>query len=420
MNNNRAIRADAYDEYMFEEHWSFDPPPDRERKDACQDIFQAFFRKRWEFADDAPPDVKRYLEGLQQTEEYKTLREATVRKSGPSYEAALRIYGDYCATATQPPPTTPDQQRRQRQRMRDTVQRAEKAAEAYENMEELLGLGPGCTDEGGDMKPVKDRIRMVKKFLNNPELVRLMRLCGRVVNLAESSYKTDTCRGAEHMVGVERGDDLSRTLPGELWAVMEPKYFMTKFVEKTLLQYRFEGDVAKGRGPIVMCVDISGSMRGSSFDYARGVMFGLIHIAVKQQREIMILPFNTEVSQAYKVTSLAAFAEWVISVRPQGGTSFSKPLRRAMEIIATQDEKADIVFLTDGNADIAPALVEEIQKRREEKKLKVMSVSVDRDVNTATLASFSDEVITLDALLAGDGLTVEAANATTKIFQGVL
>lgn len=418
-----AVKYDAFDDYMFSEHWTYDPPGNTSRtvcgepmEDACQDVFSMLFKKRWDYTNDAPDAVKAKLETLRNTEEYRTLRDTTTMRDGPAYEAARRLVMDYVDSAPADP-NNEEAQRRERQAARSAAQRATKDAEEYEEMETLLGFGPGCQDENGDTIPPAQRIEGVRKFMRNSELRRIMKLAGRLINIAETSTQTETTRGVDKLVGVEVGDELNRVLPGELWVVEFPELFGLKLINKELQQYRYEGEKTKGRGPIVVCFDKSSSMGGSGIDYARAFLFGMAHIAGNQKRALYVIPFNATIESVKKLTTLPAFTEWLLSVRAQGGTNFDKPLRAAMDLIATTEKTADIVMLTDGDCEISTSVVEKVNKAREE-GLKVLSICVGD--KPRSLRGVSTEVLELSALLRGGELTDEAANASAQVYKGVM
>jgi uncharacterized protein with von Willebrand factor type A (vWA) domain len=416
-----AVKYDAFDEFVFDERWQYDPPPvppgvgGCERfRDAGQDIFNTLFKKRVEYEESAPTGVKQYIDTLRETEEYRELRNTTVMRAGPAYEAARRLFQDYVAQADKSQGN--EDRQRARIRSRYEMRGAIEAADQYEELENLVGLGPGQGD--GEGPTSEDKIRLMRSFLRNTELMRVMRLAGRMVNLADSAYQTETTRGVDKLVGIETGDNLNQMLPGELWMLEEPEFFLLKFSQKELTQYQYAATKTKGLGPIVVCVDKSGSMSGDNLDYARAFLFGMAHLADKQRRVLHVILFNSSAEAPYTFKLLSKFTEWITTIRATGGTNFNNPLNSALSLIRTQEKTADIVFITDGEADVSQPVAEAINTMREQSKLKVFGICVG--ASSSALAPISSEVVELQKLLASGVITDEARDAASNIYKGVL
>lgn len=425
---NNAVKFDAFDEFRFAQHWQHDPPDLRDEakkkyRDGAQDIFSSLFKKRWEYADDAPKAPKDYIETLKSTEEYKALRESTTMKAGPAYAATKKLLAAYMNQVDTQQDKSEEGQRRARVSARQKLRDAADAADQYEEMEQLLGLGGGDTPgpEGGTEEAPNsaDKIALMKKFLENRELVRLLKVGGRVVNIADSALHNEITRGVAKLVGIEFGDDLNRIMPGELWALDAPEFFLYRYVQKDFQQYQYGAETVKGLGPLVLCLDKSSSMSSNNrWDYARAVLLGMIQIAHKQRRALYVIVFNGYADSPVKMRTVAQMAEWVMKLKNGGNTNFDKPLCVALEVITTQEKAADIVFLTDGDATISVTTAMRINKLRGDKLLKMFGVCVGD--KPGSLVGVSDDVVTLDRLMSGDDLTDEARAATAKIFKGVI
>jgi Mg-chelatase subunit ChlD len=63
-------------------------------------------------------------------------------------------------------------------------------------------------------------------------------------------------------------------------------------LRKNLMQFKLEGKEKEGKGPLIVCIDNSGSMAGEREEWAKGFALGLLTIAKKQKREFCIIHFS--------------------------------------------------------------------------------------------------------------------------------
>ena len=84
--------------------------------------------------------------------------------------------------------------------------------------------------------------------------------------------QNDFCPGGA--LAVERGNELGRLIPAELVALHHPGLradFKRRLLEGEVLQYRLREDEQKGKGPMVVCIDVSSSMQGDKEQWAKAV-----------------------------------------------------------------------------------------------------------------------------------------------------
>ena len=238
--------------------------------------------------------------------------------------------------------------------------------------------------------------------------------------MAIHSKKTKITHGLDEIHDMEIGNDLEKVLSSELVNLRHPvlkKQFQRKFMEGQLLQYQLIGREKAGKGPIVCCVDSSGSMGGDSELWAKAVAMSLLEIAQMQKRSFAVIFFGSEsdpleIIEVHKgdqnvLDKVVRIAEYFLN----GGTDFEKPLNAAMELIEKIEfRKADIVFVTDGYCGVSDEWLEEFLKRKAEKEARVHSVLIEMTDSNGVVDSFSDQVSTVM------DLTVDSA---VEIFQGV-
>ena len=269
------------------------------------------------------------------------------------------------------------------------------------------------------------RLELAEKLRNAAKLEQLARLAGAFRAEARAARKKHRERASEELYRVGRGRELAHVLPVELSALRDPRRrldFMRRLVEGDLAAYDLRGSDRHGRGPLVICVDGSGSMSGERELWSKGLTLALLEIVRRQKRRARALVFSgaeaplhdfeltaTARSQRGQVdlAKVVALAECF----PGGGTDFEKPLRAAAAIVAeSRYRHGDIVFVTDGEAQLSAPFVEELQRLKKEREIAVYAVVVDdpRSKNTLVgappprsveeLKKVADEVTTVSRL----------------------
>jgi uncharacterized protein with von Willebrand factor type A (vWA) domain len=220
-------------------------------------------------------------------------------------------------------------------------------------------------------------------------------------------------RGVAEAYDIERGSELGRLIPAELLALHHPglrRDFGRRLLEGELLQYRLREEEQKGKGPMVVCVDVSSSMEGDKELWAKAVSLTLMDIARRQRRlfravlfssgpgSLKVLDLNQERRYQPELKKVMELAEYF----PGGGTDFQQPIDAAMELIEHKRlRRADIVIITDGESQVAPEWLAELRRRKEELQFSIFAVLVDvGSSELSTLAQLSDRVTSVKKLSA--------------------
>jgi uncharacterized protein with von Willebrand factor type A (vWA) domain len=292
----------------------------------------------------------------------------------------------------------------------------EEMAELDQN---IRGLGLGA---GGDGKQdARRRLELGERLAQSKKLRLLARLAGAFKEVAFEARKKTIPRAPQTMHAVTQGSDLAHLLPSELPGLDKSRRgvhldFLRRFVEGRLLQYDLRAPA--NRGPMVVCVDGSGSMSGSKEIWAKAVALTLMEIARREKRRCLAMVFS-DGPEVFEVELLAkgrgagsrlkvsdesvlAFAEHF----PGGGTNFEAPLRRAVDAVTTGTYRnGDVIFITDGEASIGSELVEEIAEGRKKHRFKIRGLLVDMQQHRPDeLAKVADELRNVSDLT-GDALS---------------
>lgn len=225
--------------------------------------------------------------------------------------------------------------------------------------------------------------------------------------------------------GLKYSNDIAAALPAELAMLKNPatkKLFQLKFAQKQLLSFAYQNEQAETqekteqeeitmekkdpKGPIIICVDTSGSMHGTPENIAKTVAFALAKIAAEQERLCYIISFSTDIetlevkpNEDMELTNADGgnYLQKLVSflhMSFNGGTDAEPALRKALNMLAGSDtatgyKNADVLMISDfvmGN--LSGDLVAAIEKEKE-KNTGFYSLVIGASGNTNTIACFN-------------------------------
>lgn len=261
------------------------------------------------------------------------------------------------------------------------------------------------------------QIELGKRLAENPRLQKLARFVGRMRAQACALRQKSFERINQEVHAVTRGEDLSRLLPCELSALSNPwrkRDFARRLLEGTLLQYELRGPEQLGRGPLVVCLDVSSSMSGEKEIWAKAIALTLLDIAQRQKRlfraicfaaretpllQLDLNPTERYASDPHRILDFAAYF-------PGGGTDFQQPLEAALHCLrSARYRKGDLVFITDGECQLEPGWVSDFREQKRRLGFRFFAVLID--VGSASLAALeplADRVTSVRQLTAEAGV----------------
>jgi uncharacterized protein with von Willebrand factor type A (vWA) domain len=223
--------------------------------------------------------------------------------------------------------------------------------------------------------------------------------------------------GKSEIIGIHFSDDLNNLTPSEIALLSTPEtelIFAKKFVEKKLLTYQhidkykrfeqeeFEESMKKKedeKGPIIACIDTSGSMRGAPEKIAKTIIFALLKIALRENRRCYVISFSTDI-EVMEITELSTSLEKLIKFLKMsfhGGTDATPALIKALQMLETENyKKSDVVMVSDF---IMPSLSNDLKNRiltqKEKNKTKFYAITITTQSNPCSMDIF-DMCWTLD------------------------
>ncbi len=248
------------------------------------------------------------------------------------------------------------------------------------------------------------------------QLDQLKELADALGRMEASSSKAGLEQGgSEEVVGVHYGGEVALALPSELGLLGDPEtedLFYQRYVEQRLISLELTGAGMGGsaqgdeKGPVIACIDTSGSMEGPPEMAAKALVLALCRRVLRRGRTVHLILFGgpnqkTEVRLRRGWGGLEGLIAF-LGLAFRAGTDFDVPLMRAMELLDEQElSKADVLVVTDGLCRASADVVSHVQRVKERRGVKVWSVVLGT-ADAAGVRPFSDEVWQLDPTVAAE------------------
>ena len=259
-----------------------------------------------------------------------------------------------------------------------------------------LGTGDTCHVAFQNKKDAIERIRRSSK------LNKLTDLVGRFKESAITEQKKKAKHGAVEIKSVTVGDKIQDTLPSDRMNLVHEatkKDFYRRMTEKQLLTYSKEAHKQKNKGPIIVCVDTSGSMNGDQETWSKALSVGILEVAQMQKRDFACIIYSSHADDPIVIKKDEIAPQKIIDCAERfhsGGTNFEAPLNKALDLIKDSTFKdADIVFITDGDCYVSDSFSRKFNQIKQEKEFKTMGVLVNMGrchVSDSSLKEFCDSI----------------------------
>jgi len=334
-------------------------------------------------------------------EELKKLREQYVeaKKAGDDAKAAeLRQQGK--ALAQKLEQQLQDAREKMSPYISKTMDKAQKEAEQIdEAMGNLAGDTPG---QGKHSQDLAEKQALARKLQQNKKLMQLAKRLG-ALKRAWSNRKRSRMSHASYsgIVGARFSDSVTQAFPVELALAATDEgraLFALKYAQKTILTKDYEAPTKNiDRGPVLIYIDVSGSMNGDSELWSKAIAFVVAEEALKQNREVEIVLFDTMIQDSFKLKpadkSKTELLNFVLTWTTHGGTSFTTVINHFLDK-KDLDKKADVLMITDGHASVPDAFIRRLNLFKEERRYQWNTFCIGTRSQTVEL--FSDEVHLVD------------------------
>lgn len=172
----------------------------------------------------------------------------------------------------------------------------------------------------------------------------------------------------EEIIGLRLGKDLEHTLPSELALMADPDtamLFDLKYLESKLVCFELQGttfqdesveiDVEtteqqeEAKGPMILCIDTSGSMMGEPEYMAKAMALYLGTKAKAEDRPCYIINFSQQI-ESFEITGNKGISALVAFLQRSfhGGTDAAPALVHALDMLEQERyTKADVLMVSD-------------------------------------------------------------------------
>jgi len=252
------------------------------------------------------------------------------------------------------------------------------------------------------LKEIAEKLGRMANEIDDPSKERVKSEDLRMVEERSDSVTDD-------IVGIHESDDLSKLLPNEAMFLAYPELevvFYKHLVDKRLMNYRVQGaqrklrkvkaykrqtkHVEQDKGPFIVCIDASGSMSGFPEQCAKALAYGLMQIALAEDRDCYVIMFSTQ-QITYELTKQDGLTEVLnfLSYSFHGGTDLGPVLDQSIDLMSNGKYKnADLVVLSDFIAPSQPTeMLKRINKLKEQKN-RFHAVNLSRYGNPALMSVF--------------------------------
>lgn len=286
----------------------------------------------------------------------------------------------------------------------------------------------------------QEMLRIRRLLAGLPELVKIIRELGRSrpsdeddaasQSLVEVMEQAVALRAETRSVrvpdmpgetrGIHRADRIARMLPAEAMLLGHPRLRLVwhaRRAERSLLCYEDDDRMTETRlhqapvlqprpglmparklelGPMLVCVDTSGSMQGGSEAVAKAVVLEAMRAAHAQGRACHVFAFGgpEEVIEMELPVDRIGMerATRFLGQSFRGGTDICGPLEKVIALVEQAGwRQADLLLATDGEFGATPALAARLNAVKRELGLRVQGVLI-ADRETVGLLEIADHV----------------------------
>jgi hypothetical protein len=285
----------------------------------------------------------------------------------------------------------------------ESLKAASKEVGDHEEMKAAFGMGAGSGSKVHDKKRMAE---LFKKVRTSPSIRRICELAGRYRRIAAGKQRQKAFHGMDELVDITLGQELRLVLPSELVLLEDETLeleFYRKFSERSLMIREYGSKEPVGRGPLIVCIDESGSMGGEKNHHAKAIALALTWVATRQNRWTALIAYSgrsPETSPGYsrklvippgKVNELELF-EWLDGFL-NGGSSRDVPILELPDYyheIGAPVGKTDVVLLTDAICRLDESMTRAFNTWKTESQVKVATLIIHSE--PGDLVKVSDEV----------------------------
>jgi uncharacterized protein with von Willebrand factor type A (vWA) domain len=284
-----------------------------------------------------------------------------------------------------------------RNALREGIVTAQAQIDEAEQALRAFGWGDESVSQNVHRSPAV-ALQLARRVNSSATLKRIIELAGRLIMTARAKRATKTEYARSEVVGVEPTNEVSRLLGSEL-ALLDDEVMgddvLIRLTERRALGYKMAGREKSAKGPIVVCIDQSGSMNDFGRDeWAKAIALAILDTARAEKRAFGIILYNygVAVARLFPKPEEVAPSELldILSSVPDGGTNYRPAIEQALTWIETSGtfKRADVIHITDGAASFDGAV--EAKARAEKCGAHIFGIAIGFE--SPALQAWSHEV----------------------------
>ena len=235
-----------------------------------------------------------------------------------------------------------------------------------------------------------ERIRLIVGLQKQyPQVLEVAKVLGRIAD-EEGGERVPLGGGntmkIEHSApsdieGVTIGNDITSMLPSEMAQMVDDDLnglFVYKFATRNLQNFRYKSAVmhpshklqlrrARQKGPMVVCLDTSGSMAGQPERISHALIVKLLQLALRQDRDFLLIAFSY-MAKAFEVRQNRARLLDLFRKQASGDTDVTDMLEMCIDTLMSKPEymSADVCLVSDYKMPVAnDAMMKRVMDLRE-------------------------------------------------------
>lgn len=261
----------------------------------------------------------------------------------------------------------------------------------------------GFSLDGSNMS-LDSKLNLIEKIKNSKKLMKLTNMLGQFRETAITEQKKKIKDGAIEIDTVSVGNSIENALPSEKLKLCKEetkKDFYKKLIENSLIEYKKSEISNKNKGPIIICVDTSGSMIGRKELWSKSITIAVLNIAQLQKRDFACIIYSHYALDPIIIKKEEKAPEKVYKCACEfinGGTNYTDPLIKSLELInKSRFKNADILFISDGISELRKEIQNKFNRIKKEKEFRCIGLKLGRE-DAAVMRTFCDEVIEITSM----------------------
>lgn len=228
------------------------------------------------------------------------------------------------------------------------------------------------------------------------------RIMAKVSRVREELHWVEAPDARTHTDGIHKSDDIPRMLPMEGSLYLHPifrKLWKAKFIERSLACYQIKGLAQRRklteewveeeqvvrkkleRGPIIVCLDTSGSMNGVPETVAKAITLEAMRLAHAESRDCLLYAFSghgdvSEIELDLSPAGIEGLCGF-LCMSFHGGTDISGPISAATSKLENAKwKRADVIVVSDGEFGVPTHTQETLDEAKKKHGLRVHGLLV--------------------------------------------